>query len=195
MAESAQCSFDADKHEYRINGSVVPSVTQVIRIASDHSGIPAHVLEFARNRGIAVDEACGLYDMDDLDESVLHSDLVPYLDAWKAFKKDFCPEMVEIQQALYHPILGLAGTPDRRCIIGSRSRKRKTILDIKATAQIEKTVQLQLSGYNLLCNDWADDLLCVRLQKTGEYEIQYFKPDHASFLSFFGVYKWMRKHT
>lgn len=53
------CAFDADAHEYRVDGLVIPSTTQVLEAAGfvDFSRVPLHALNDAKQRGSLVHQA------------------------------------------------------------------------------------------------------------------------------------------
>src|SRR5450755_787122 len=100
-------TFDAEAHEYRLAGLVLPSVTQIIAPLTDYSGIPADVMEFARARGQAVHLACELDDKKDLDESTLDPQLLGYVTAWRAFARDFKPRWGTIEEPIYSEKYGI----------------------------------------------------------------------------------------
>lgn len=120
--------FDPKDHIYKLNGVVIPSVSQVMQRVgiSDFSKVPANVLERARLFGTAVHRACELFDRGNLDERSLDSNLWPYLDGWVNFKKDFSLEFIEIEKSIASTIYRVAGTPDR--IAKSEKRRRIAVL-------------------------------------------------------------------
>lgn len=139
-------TFDADKHEYRWNGSSVPSVTQVLEDVGvvDYSFIPHENREVALHRGSMVHLACQLYDERDLVESSIDPAIVPYLEAWKKFLSETGAiiETDEIERRFYNERWGYAGTRDRRVKIGGLRK----VLDIK-TNQAPNWVRMQLAAY------------------------------------------------
>ena len=60
-------TFDPEKHEYRINGVLVPSVSQILAPLYDFSKIPRDVLERKRQIGTAIHKAIELDLLGDLD--------------------------------------------------------------------------------------------------------------------------------
>src|SRR5215475_11061302 len=109
--------FEPNSHVYRLNGTVVPSVTQLLDDAGltpDYAAVPRPVLEHARARGIHVDQCIELLDADQLDWRSVHSEAVPYLEAWIAFREHEGFTPLANQLPLYHPTYGYAGTADAR---------------------------------------------------------------------------------
>ena len=97
--------FNAEAHEYRLDGQLVPSVTQVLAVLEDFEGVPWHLLEAARKFGQHVHEACALMVRGELDWASLDPALVPYVEAAQRFidESGFVVRACELQVA--HPSL------------------------------------------------------------------------------------------
>jgi len=74
LAPPPGCTFDAERHEYAIDGVTVPSVTQVLGVERfvDFSAVPVDVLAAAQARGTYVHTVLHYwleddYDLDDCD--------------------------------------------------------------------------------------------------------------------------------
>jgi hypothetical protein len=69
LAAPPGCSFNADRHEYRIDGEVRPSVTQVLSAEGfvDFSAVPPEILAAAQARGTYVHAALHYWLEDDYD--------------------------------------------------------------------------------------------------------------------------------
>jgi len=82
------------KHEYRFNGRLVPSATQIMKAVGmdPYFGDNAE----AKERGRLVHLTCQLYDEDDLNEATLDPVLAGYLAGWKQFRKDWAPARTTI---------------------------------------------------------------------------------------------------
>jgi hypothetical protein len=120
-------TFDEEKHEYRVNGVIVRSATQILKdlgMIDDRFFKEEH-----RLRGKAVHFACELYDRGDLDEDSVHPIVRPYLEAYKEFKSGtgFVPEIIE--ERFYDHILNFAVTPDRYGTLGNGGQ---AIFEIKS---------------------------------------------------------------
>ena len=77
-------TFDNSKHEYRFNGVVVPSVTQILKAVglSDYSYIPTGVLQIATERGTVVHKIIEWYEQDILDASSIDPELKGYFESY-----------------------------------------------------------------------------------------------------------------
>jgi hypothetical protein len=77
-------TFDEAKHEYRVDGRVVPSVTQILkRVFPDvYSGIPAHILDRKARLGTAVHKTIELELAGRLDYTTIHAEVQPYFESW-----------------------------------------------------------------------------------------------------------------
>jgi hypothetical protein len=142
----ADLLFDAEKHEYSLNGVIVPSVTQILEDAGviDYSFISHATREMALHRGSMVHLACQLYDERDLVESSVDPAIVPYLNAWKRFLSEtgFILETDQIEKRFYNERWAYAGTRDRR----GKLRGMPTVADIK-TNDAPEWVRMQLAAY------------------------------------------------
>lgn len=188
-------TFDEAGHEYRWNGIVVPSVTQILEPLIDYSMVSKEVLERGQLLGTAVHRMTELHDLDDLDEEALDAEMVPYLDAWKKFRTDtgFVPMTVE--KKLYHPALGYSGTSDRTGIVKGHC----AVIDIKKMLTMGPVIGLQLAGYQALHNlDGANITAryALGLRADGTYRLQAYSDstDFAVFLSLLTLRNWRKKH-
>lgn len=133
--------FDADKHEYRLNSEVIPSVTQVLQqwvktpyyYVHTRTGqmIDAEIFEAAGDRGTAVHlilkylVTAGGVSRDKLDPA-----LIPYLDQLEQWMDRYKPEPILVEMPLYDPLLKYAGTPDIFC--RCKGIKNAVLLDCKS---------------------------------------------------------------
>ncbi len=180
--------YDDDSHVYTYNGVVVSGVSTLLTPIVDFGGAPREMIRNAAIRGTAVHLACELWDEGDLDEDALDPVLVPYLAGWKKFCAEFPCEWTAIEVPEYSEQYGFAGTPDRK---GIRAPTRKRVkVDIKATAKLNDAVEAQLSLYDLLDGDPADELWSVRVTKHGTYERHVHPPLHALAMSLLTVNRW-----
>lgn len=189
--------FDPAAHEYRLDGALVPSVTQVIASLYDHSSIPPWVLERKAAIGSAVHEACELYDADDLDDDSVDPVVRPYLDAWVRFRSECSPTILHNELRLADFLMRFAGQLDRVIVRDGRP----WIVDLKTTVEIDPAVGVQLAGYKRLAVSAGlvgDDAgrAAVQLLKDGTYRwIPFASPDDdRCFVSLLNVFHWRSKH-
>lgn len=195
-------TFDAEKHEYRLNGFVVPSVTQALAILYNFDVIPKGTLEYARDRGIAVHAATALYDQDNLDEESLDPVLRPYLDAWKEFCgcTGFFADHIEAR--VHSSKYRYAGTLDR---VGTTKRSwglEEIIVDIKTATTISPVTGPQLAAYEQACREtfvgWSKKPIprfTVQLRDDGTYRMHQHKDrtDFQVFQAALQIYQWRAK--
>lgn len=188
-------TFDPVGHVYKVGTRVVPSVTQTLAPLVDYSGVPAAILERARQLGQAVHTMTELYDRDDLDMDNLSDELLPYLTAWIKFRAEarFVPELIE--ERFHHPSLGFAGTLDRTGLINGR----RAVVDIKKMLRLEPVVGVQLAAYQELCiKNGVDvqDRYGLGLRADGTYRLIPFtdKQDWPTFLSLLTLRNFREKH-
>jgi len=177
--------FNAEKHEYFLNGNPLPSVTQIL---SDLGFIDKNFFtEYGRTRGKFVHLACELDDKSELDEEGLDSALLPYLTAWRSFKRDTGIKIEAIEKPVVSEIYRYAGTLDRLGIFNNAP----TIIDIKSGA-ISPWVGLQLAAYEIAENKRLKRF-AVQLMETGKYKLHtYAGPqDRQIFISAVACWHWI----
>jgi len=98
-------TFDPIKHQYKVNGIVYPSVSQVLPYNYKGNNTEAMLM------GTYVHEMCRLYLLNALDEESLDPALVPYLDAFKKFLNDSkgmgIEGVIDIKSGSPHPCVEL----------------------------------------------------------------------------------------
>jgi hypothetical protein len=94
-----------------------------------------------------------------------------------------------IEQPLWHPVYGFAGTPDRI--------KENTIWDIKTGTTVYPSSAIQLAGYSILADIPTARRLVVQLKPDGKYQVHEFKErtDRQVFLSCLTAYQWRIKNA
>lgn len=165
-------TFDPEKHEYRLDGVKLIGVTTVLREAKlyDFYGLSGYYAE----RGTAIHTVTELDDKGALNEAAndIVNPVIPYLDAWRKFKDETGVEVLQTEEAVFHPIYRYAGTLDRRVLW----RGREGIIDLKSglkapwhtlqTAAYAKTFNRPLLRFSLY------------LRQNGTYELDEHKdPD------------------
>lgn len=144
--------FCPTTHVYTHGGVEVPSVTQVLKeegLGVDYGWIQEnrpHVLDNARERGEVFDLAANLLDADNLDLDSVDPIIQGYLLSYQLFRAKYCPTFLEIQQWHIYELNGFkyGGTPDRIAVMPDG----EWILDLKATAKIDKSYGLQTAAYD-----------------------------------------------
>lgn len=203
--------FDAGPHEYRVDGRIVPTVTEITDAISPMTGfVSPQQLEYSRALGRAVHRATELDDTGSLDESTVDADVMPRLKAWRRFRSAFAFEPEHIECRVYHGLYAYAGTFDRLGtlqFIGKPKRSR-VLLDLKSGAE-SAIVDVQLAGYRkasiideiggfILPWGPVDELLAVYLDARGNYRIrrvENIEESFAAFLSMLNIFRWRARHA
>ena len=146
--------FDEAEHVYRLDGVVVPSVTQILRGAGmyDHLDmIPPDRLETARLRGVAVHRAIELYTTGRLDWSTVSDEVAGYVDGYSAWvaSRAWRPRLVE--HRFVHPTYRYAGTLDQDGVSSVGIRDEEAVVDFKTMLAFgpasATAARLQLAAY------------------------------------------------
>lgn len=167
-------TYDPELHEYRINGVVVPSVTQIVGLLNPNFDRDITVIKQAAIRGTAVHEFCHLYDLGVAPEEQ-SSEYAGYCEAYMRFVRDYRPEWEYAELPIYSEMNMYAGTLDRAGWIG----KEYTVVDFKTTASFDKITKLmlaaQLAGYEQGLYEKTGKVatwqIGVQLKSNGKYTI------------------------
>lgn len=182
--------FDEDRHEYRMDGRLVESVTRVLSVAHSFDGVPKSILEPAQQRGTAAHLACEFDDQGDLDEESLSPQLDALLQGWRKFRKDFRPRWLGIESRLYHRTLGYAGTADRFADIGGKV----WCIDIKTSKVAHPSWGMQTAAYSHAAGVPDAARMTVRLTPGGYHVDQWSDPDDwDAFRGLLAYGRWERK--
>lgn len=186
-------TFDAEAHEYRLDGRSLVSVTQVLDLAG-LSGGPWP--EGASARGTAVHLATEYDDMGDLDESSLDPAIAGYLDAWRRFVRESRFDASLIEHRAYHQTHLYAGTIDR---VGHFGDGKPVVLDIKSGVE-HPSHSLQLAAYAFLLDEpMRYERMAVYLRPDGSYRLLRFDrlklaSDFTLFVSALNITRWKQEN-
>lgn len=189
--------FDEASHTYTVGGIVIPSVTQIIAPLYSFEGIPESILNAKRDLGRAVHTACEYDDDGDLDEGSVSDQVRPYLEAYRAFRRDTGAEVVLNEQKLYNPKHRYAGTIDRRFVI----KGELWTVDLKTTASMSPAVGVQLAAYDRLVEEAGEransKMGALQLKPDGSYKLHPFSSaaDFPVFLSLLNIHNWRAKNV
>lgn len=195
-------AFDKPKHEYRWNGAIVPHVTGVLASMGLYPPYPddgsaargsiVHEVIAAYLRGVLDVEAWRKYDQ------ALHPEqrVSPYVDAAIQFVRDSALKPIKIEERMYCPKLGVAGTVDVEAI----AFEMPFILDWKCSESDppERATAAQTAALALLAGYDEGNRInraAVRLSRNATYKLlTYDDPnDYRAFRAYLLAYKY--KHT
>lgn len=175
-----------DSHIYRLNGEVLPSITQVLKDVGivDYSFLPDDQREAALAKGRLIHLQTELDDRGLLDESIAD---MGYVDGWREFREKWGFTPVAREVMAYHPVFLYAGTPDVVSL--------DEVIEIK-TGKPQSWVKYQLAAQAKLCN--VSKRVCVELPGNGTYRAHQFRVadlrrDFDVFLSALTVYRVRRE--
>lgn len=144
-------TFDEFGHLYKIDGVVIPSVSQILQAngLSDFSMVKPDILERAKQFGLGVHKGCELHDLKTLDRDSLCDPLVPYITQWQRFLTTFKVQILDIERRFWSTKYRFGGCLDRVAIINSKL----TDVEIKTTTSISPTTAIQTMGYKILYDE------------------------------------------
>ena len=171
------------------------SVTQFLKSAGliDFSRVYPPLLNRATDFGTAVHLMTELWDRGRLDIKSLDKALIPYLNGWKQFLKDYGIEINpdEIEKRFVSKRYRFHGRPDRWPVI----KGKRTLIDIKSSTQMYAATEIQTAGYQILLEEngikvkqrWG-----VQLREDGTYNIEVYKEasDRLVFLACLSIHNY-----
>ena len=162
--------FNEERHEYKVDGVVYPSVTEILEhiTAPGYAKINPAILEEAKERGSAIHEITQDIDLGMPPEEIADCD-VGYITAYLTFLDEYAPEWDYIEQRFFNDFMNFCGTVDR---IGKLDG-RNCVLDIKTTASpsTEQIIAVcaQTTAYSLHLGDY--DRYALYLHNDGTYKL------------------------
>lgn len=187
-------TFNAERHEYKIDGVIVPSVTQILSAVGlyDYDFVSRETLDVAAERGRIVHQYCEWYERGVLDQSSIDPELQGYFDAYLAAKNhgviptpDLIEHRVGSQKYRY------AGTLDQFFDGG-------WINDIKTGVRGPEH-GLQDSAYWMaLTGDITtkpERLTCLYLARDGSYELVKYPYEPMAWIAVLADYQWRVKNN
>ena len=167
--------FDPVPHEYKLDGEVIPSVSQIIDRAGLYGKGKAFFKREHAERGTRVHLATELHDLGTLDmASVAGTKLEGYLVAWQKFLSDTGSEILEIEKRAWAEVDGMkyAMTVDRVLRLPDG---RVFVCDLKSGSKAAKPHGAQVAGYAIGMEQALgleiDAQMCVYVGPKGKYKV------------------------
>ena len=195
----AEISFDEERHEYRIDGYLVPSVTGILKPIVSVGGSD-DARDFKRQIGKALDTAITLHERHDLDLDSLDLAVLPFFEAWLKFKEETGFRVLLNQPVVYSKKLRFAGTAD---MIGTRSPDSPTpdeVIDTKCTWAMDPATAIQTAGYSIGAHESLGLKIKrrtgVQLLRDGTYRAFPYtdQNDEHIFRSLLNLHSWKELH-
>jgi len=140
--------LDKKTHTYYLDGRPIPGVTGILEAEgiTDFSMVPEVRLEASKLFGTATHVATHLYDLGILDWATVSPPIIPYLNGWIKFLKDYNIKKHEhIEKIIYSRIWNFAGTLDRI----NRPNNKLTVIDLKTPTSVSPGNFLQTGAYKI----------------------------------------------
>ena len=159
--------FNEDKHEYIVDGKVVPCVSDIMKCATClyyTDEIPQQVLELACKKGSAVHKAIEDYLL--FEDYEIEEQYKPIFNQFLKWYEDYKPEILKVEYQMSNGIY--AGTCDLICKINNKIIG----IDHKTSSEIHTNmIAIQEAGYDELCDLKIDEWYVLHLTKT-KYEFK-----------------------
>lgn len=183
--------FDRNCHLFRLDGRLIPSITQAMLSAGliDTTWFS----EYARDRGSAIHLATAYFDLGVLDADYLDGAQAGYLEAWDLCCREHGCRWVEggIEQIVYSVPLQLAGIIDRNGFWEGDP----AVVEIK-TGELLLSAGIQLQLQSEMLPPGSRRRIAVRLYENGRYEWKEFKDreDRKVAMSCLTITHWKRRN-
>lgn len=196
-------AFDDERHVYFRDkvgvGRAIPSVTQILKPVSalSYKGIPESILQRAADLGTAVHACIELSLIDDLDETSIQDEWLPYFSAFMKFMSEVKPKTVATEQLFACDFF--AGTVDYICQIDGEL----WVIDWKTTNKLMPQVAIQTAAYETLarCSGlYTSDLMrrgAVQLKNDGTYVFETYTKleDYLMFEQLLNIHQWIEQNV
>ncbi len=190
--KNVQLKFNEEKHEYRLGGIVVPSVSKILQANGLFESFRRN--ETRLQEGTYIHKALELSDKGTLDTRTLDPRLKKCVDLWERFKKDLGLKVIEIEKRVHMGVM-YAGTIDRVVECDGK----QSILDFKSGVP-QDWAALQTAGYAM-----AYDNKNFRVGNRYSVQIHWdmgmakYKPyndiqDYNTFMAMATTYHWKKNH-
>jgi len=175
MIEGPEILLNEELHEYKVDGQVRVSVTQVLKDLGfiNFDNVPADRLETARQRGKAVHACCHFLEEGDLNWSTVAPNIWPYVEAYALMKEETGWIASQRERVLFCPLLNYAGQLDG---FGSMAKLgiEEVLPDYKSGVP-QRAARYQTAGYAVAIGKHYVPRCSIHLKPTGKYKIHWYR--------------------
>lgn len=138
-----ETTFDPAKHEYTIEGRVVPGVTEIL----GDTGLrePFFDAEWAADKGTKIHLACHFHNKGTLFWESVDPLIYPYVEAYLRFKRECHVDVIFSEKIFFHETLLYGTTIDTMVKLDFMSERVRAIVEIKS-GQPQPSDRLQTAG-------------------------------------------------
>ncbi len=191
MKQENNFVFDEVNHIYRLNNQIIPSVTQILQAEgiTDYSYADESDKEF----GLVGHKVTELWDKGKLDSKTISKPLIPCLELWKKFLKDFDVTIFPgaIEKPIYSSKYLFGVTPDRVGLVNDKV----TVIEIKFTKAIQRSTGIQLAAQAIASTEHYGKVrqrIAVPLLG-GTPQFFNDRQDETIFLSALNLFRWKQR--
>ena len=179
--------FNAERHEYKAGGLIIPGVTTVLQSAGLIDD--RFFTEEGRTRGTAVHQACHYFDEDDLDKGSVLDEYLPYVEAHERFVADTGIEWAMIEGIVRNEQYNYIGTLDRTGVLNDR----RVLIDLK-TGNPGVSAGPQTAAYEA-CLVNRHCRYSLQLKDDGTYKLRRCagRNDFKIFLAALAIHNWKNR--
>jgi len=164
--------YDPENHIYKLDGNVIPGYSEIAKAEGlvDLSAVDGKILQESADFGKKFHRMTQLWDKKRLDLATLDKQLIPWLETYKRFLKEYKVEIYAewIEQPIYSTIWKYGTTPDRLGMVNGKL----TVAEIKTTTTIHPAVRLQLAAQKIALTEQTG------LKITKRMAVQFFQDEY-----------------
>lgn len=174
--------FMSEDHTFYGNGELLPSVTKILR----EMGLTPDGYNFIDpwylRRGTFVHLVCEYFDKGTLCDDYDDESIIPYLEAYKTFRRDYSGKITGIEKKLWHPKLKYAGIIDRviegnTCYALHLKPGNKVPYKLEEVTQIRSHFNVFLSALIVSTDDFTNPQYETALANITKWKLQNLKGD------------------
>lgn len=195
--------LDRETHVYSVDGKNPPANTKILEDQGliNLDGIPKNRLERKSALGTAVHYCIHLHETNNLDESSVHPEILPYFNAYKKFCEVYRFEPRFTELPLYSKKWGFCTTLDLQGPFNYCGKENESIIELKCTWNMREANAIQTAAQHIAFDENYPDIknkrrFGLKLNPNQNFDIYlYDNPrDREIFLGALVVYKWREQH-
>lgn len=192
--------FNEEKHEYKFQNVVIPSVTQILKAEgmTNFGMVSEEVLNANALFGSAVHKCVEYRVKGTLNESTVDPALMPYLAGWDNFVEDFGFKFKASEVQGFHPVYRYAYTADLLGEITKGKFLGEAVGDVK-TGMVKPADRIQIAAYKMAVGKQYKNTFLLYLNpefKPRGYKVIFAdnnKMEQGLFLSCLSIHNWKKQ--